>query len=355
METLSSTPWLRRAIVAVLIAGLFLLGFSVLQPFVVPAIWAGILSFVSWPMYLRATAWCGGRRALSALLMTLLLTAAVIVPTGFIVLLVRTEAVDAYGNIQAAIANGVHMPSFLLRLPVVGSWLQDLNTRLSSDPQALRQSLQALFNNSYKEVANILGDVGRNLAKLFITVISLFFFYRDGDRLAQQLHSVLAQILGERVHAYLNAIGETVKAVLISLVLCALAQGVLAGLGYWVAGAPAPVFAAAVTTLAALIPFVVPFVWGGIVIWLFATGHIAAGVGLLLWCVLVVSWVDNLVRPIVISKSTRMPFLLVIFGVLGGLGAFGLVGLFVGPAILAVLVAVWREWLAEYEHPEKAS
>jgi predicted PurR-regulated permease PerM len=135
--------------------------------------------------------------------------------------------------------------------------------------------------------------------------------------------------------------------VVYGLVFAALAQGSLAGFGYWIAGLNAPVFLAALTTLAALIPFAVPLVWGGVALWLLAIGKTGAGVFLLIWGATAVSWVDNVVRPFVISSATRIPFLLVMFGVLGGLAAFGLVGLFVGPVILAVLIAVWREWLAE--------
>jgi predicted PurR-regulated permease PerM len=94
-----------------------------------------------------------------------------------------------------------------------------------------------------------------------------------------------------------------------------------------------------------LIPFGAPLVWGSLGIWLLLTGKVGDGVTLLLWGLLVVSWVDNIVRPLVISSATRMPFLLVVFGVLGGVLAFGLVGLFIGPVVLAVALALWREWL----------
>jgi predicted PurR-regulated permease PerM len=99
--------------------------------------------------------------------------------------------------------------------------------------------------------------------------------------------------------------------------------------------------------MVALIPFVVPFMWGGASLWLLLTGSTVAAIGLFLWGLFAVSWIDNLVRPLVISGATRIPFLLVMFGVLGGLAAFGLVGLFIGPVILGIIVAIWREWLAE--------
>ncbi|MFM7627349.1 MAG: AI-2E family transporter, partial [Gammaproteobacteria bacterium] len=113
------------------------------------------------------------------------------------------------------------------------------------------------------------------------------------------------------------------------------------------AGLPAPAFLGALTFLVGLVPFMVPFVWASASLWLFLTGKTVAAVGLCIWGLTAVSWIDNLVRPLVISGATRIPFLLVMFGVLGGLGAFGLVGLFIGPVILAVSVAIWREWLAE--------
>ena len=176
-------------------------------------------------------------------------------------------------------------------------------------------------------------------------MVTVLFLYRDGESLLRQLRQVLRRLVGARIEGYLGAVGATTKAVVYGLVLTALAQGVLAGLGYWVAGVNAPVLLAALTALIALIPFGTPFVWGSIGVWLLLNGQTAAGFGLLLWGALVVSWVDNLVRPMVISGASRVPFLLVMFGVLGGVAAFGLIGLFVGPVILAVMMAVWREWL----------
>ena len=112
-----------------------------------------------------------------------------------------------------------------------------------------------------------------------------------------------------------------------------------------------PVLLAAVTALIALVPFGAPMIWGSLSIWLLVTGHLLQGAGLVLWGALLVSWVDNIIRPLVISNATRMPFLLVVFGVLGGVLAFGLVGLFIGPVLLAVSLALWREWLEQHQSP----
>ena len=156
--------------------------------------------------------------------------------------------------------------------------------------------------------------------------------------------NVATRWLGEATRGYIQAVGVTVRAVVFGIVLTALAQGVLAGLGYWVAGIPAPALWGVITALISLIPFIGPVVWIGLSLSLLAHGETQAALGLFMWGALVVSSVDNLIRPLVISGPTRIPLLLVFLGVLGGINAFGLIGLFLGPVLLAVSVAIWREW-----------
>jgi predicted PurR-regulated permease PerM len=346
MEAVIPTPGVQRVIVGLMIGGLLLLGYMVLQDFVVPSIWAGILCYSTWAFYLRLTRWCRGNRTLAALLATLLMSAVLVVPMVGLAMLLQAEVAKASREVMAALDHPHSLPAYLQRLPLIGGWLTEFSQRLQNEPQALRTALQSLLNNSYGKLTAIAGDVGRNVIKLLITVFSLFFFYRDGDRLAAQVRGVLVKLVGARAHDYLDSIGRTVKAVLLSLVLCALAQSFLATLGYWAGGVPAPLAAGVVTLVAALIPFAIVVVWGSVVAWLYATGHVTAATALLVWCLTAVTWVDNLIRPLVIGGSARIPFLLVVFGVIGGIGAFGLVGMFIGPVILAVLLAIWREWHA---------
>jgi predicted PurR-regulated permease PerM len=191
-----------------------------------------------------------------------------------------------------------------------------------------------------------LGGIGRNVAKFGLAVFALFFLFRHGVSVLTQFRRVATRWLGEAARGYIHAVGVTVRAVVFGIVLTALAQGTLAGLGYWVAGVPAPALWGVITALVSLIPFVGPVVWIGLSLSLLAHGETQAALGLFLWGALVVSWVDNLIRPLVISGPTRIPFLLVFLGVLGGLNAFGLIGLFLGPVLLAISIAIWREWLA---------
>lgn len=353
IEDLGRAVWLRRLIVTAILVGLVLLSVQVLQPFIVPVIWAVILAFVTWPAHERLVKLCAGRREVAALLMTLTLSAAIIVPIVWFVTLIQTEAMGVYREFSSLLGKGFTLPEFIAQVPLLGSALQDLLERVAHDPTGLDGEIKRLLDQFSGNVADVLGGVGRNIVKLIIAMVSLFFMYRDGEQFAAQVAKLLQQFFGTvRVGHYLVAVGDTVKAVVYGLVLAALAQAVLAGLGYWVAGINAPLFLAAVTFLIALIPFMVPLVWSSASLWLLLKGDSVAALGLFVWGLTAVSWIDNIVRPLVISGATRIPFLLVMFGVLGGLAAFGLVGLFIGPVILAVLIAVWREWLADQRPPE---
>lgn len=348
LADLPSAPWFRRLLVAALILGIVLLTFSVLKPFLVPLIWGAILAYVSWPANRRVLRWVGGRPAVAALITTVLVTLALIIPMIWLILLLRVEALAAYAEVQAFLATKPTLPPALRDLPWVGPWAQELLAELVDNPAALRDQFVFLMEESSVEVSRLIGGVGRNAAKLFFAVLSMFFLLRDGPRVLREVRAILEGILGPSVSDYLDAVGATTQAVVYALILGAIAQGAVAGIGYWIFGLQAPVLLGAVTVLIALIPFGAPVVWGSLSIWMLVTGNIGAGIGLILWGVLLVSWMDNIVRPLVISNATRMPFLLVVFGVLGGVLAFGLVGLFIGPVLLAVTLAIWREWLEEH-------
>jgi predicted PurR-regulated permease PerM len=348
LADLPTAPWFRRLLVAGLILGILLLTFTVLRPFIVPLIWGGVLAYVSWPLHQRFLRLLQGRPGIAASITTLLVTIAIIVPLVWLVLLLRSEAMSAYAEVQAFLASRPSLPPALRDLPWIGAWAQQMLEQLSADPKAISAQFLLLMEESSVQVTRLIGGVGRNAAKLFFAVLSMYFLLRDGPRVLHEARAILEGILGPRVHAYLDAIGSTTQAVVYALILGAIAQGAVAGVGYWIFGVKAPALMGAVTVLIALIPFGAPVVWGSLSIWMMVTGNVWSGIGLLLWGVLLVSWMDNIVRPLVISNATRMPFLLVVFGVLGGVLAFGLVGLFVGPVLLAVSLAIWREWLEEH-------
>ncbi len=346
-----STPvWVRRTLVAGLLGGLLVVGIVVMQPFMVPIAWAAILTYVSWPLHLRVLARLRGRRSWAALVMTLFLTLVLGISLVWLGLMLRAELVDTGRAAAAMLRSGASLPEPIARVPWLGPWLQERLLELGADRAAWGRQLSDFAEQWGGRAMRLAGDLGLNLLRFGFALLTAFFLFRDGDRLLEQLRRILHDLLGDRVQTYFKAVGDTTRAVVYGLLLAALAQGLMAGLGYWVAGVSAPAFWGAATAVVALIPLGAPLIWGSIGVWLLVQGEIGAGVGLLLWGALVVSWIDNLVRPMVISGVANIPFLLVLFGVLGGLAAFGLIGLFLGPVILAVLLALWREWAASNAH-----
>ena len=343
--------WLRRTVLAGLLGGLLLMGFVVVRPFLSASAWAAILVYVSWPLHSRLSAHFGSHRTLASLLMTALLALVLGGLLLWLALLLRTEGMAAARQAAALLQAGVQLPEPIVRIPWLGPWLQDRLLELGADRAAWQRQLSALGEQWGGRAMRLVGDLGLNALRFAVALLTAFFLFRDGDRLLAQLRRVLQGLLGDRVQGYFTAVGDTTRAVVYGLMVAAVAQGLLAGLGYWAAGVDAPAFWGAVTAVVALIPFGAPLVWGSIGVWLLLQAEVGAGVGLLLWGLLAISWIDNLVRPLVISGVAKIPFLLVLFGVLGGLAAFGLIGLFVGPVTLAILLALWREWTAGQAPP----
>lgn len=348
MNKQQATALTRRIVFGAMLIGVLLLAYRVLHLFLVPLAWSIILAYLSWPLFRRLRAVLGDHATAAALLMTLLLSALFVLPLIWLITLLRAEIPAAYqATVEYFNQHPLPLPDNLRRLPWVGPELEKFLAGLPDDRAELRAQLLQWARPWVDSLGSVLGDVGRNLIKFGFALLAVFFVYRDGEHLLHQTRQVARRFLDQRGGAYLSAMADTTRAVLYGLVLTALAQGALAGIGYWGAGVGAPVLLGAITAVAALIPFGTPLVWGSVGLWLIVDGHTFAGIGLLAWGALVVSWVDNLVRPLVISSATRMPFLLVIFAVLGGISGFGLIGLFLGPIIIAVLLAIWREWLDE--------
>ena len=342
----------RSIVPGLALGGLLALAFVVIAPFLAPLAWAGVLGYASWPVAERIRLWCNGRDVLAASICSALAAITLLLPLLWLVWLAQQEFANAYHALQAFLAEPLHIVDKLKNVPVLGSWLSKLQESISNNPQELSAIINTWLADHRNEVAIVVGGIGKNLVKLIFVVVILFFFYRDGTRIARELRHVLARFIGVQAHDYIHAAGTTTRAVVYGVLLTALIQGVLAGLGYWVAGLSSPVIFGVVTAMLALIPFCTPLAWGTAGFWLLMQGQTAEAIGVWIWGAAVVSQIDNILRPIFINSISPIPFLLVLFGVLGGLLAFGLIGLFIGPIVLAVLWAVWREWTAHLHENE---
>ena len=345
MNDFSNTP-IRQLIPGILLAGLLLLGFMVLQAFLLTLIWALIIAYAVWPLYRRLRRRFKDKATLSAAVMTAIIATAIFSLVYWLVALLQDELKIAYQVLVNGLSQETYrLPDFIKRIPWLGNAAQQRLDHLTDNRAEAVTQFAAWAQQWLGKFAGFLGGIGHYVMKLGVILVTVFFCFRDGDDAVKQLQQGLVRFLGKYQHVYLQAAGDTTRAVVYGLVLAALGQGLLAGVGYFVAGVKAPVLFGAVTALLAMVPMGATLVWMPLGIMQLLTGQHWQGVGLLLWGFLAVSTVDNVIRPLVISGAGRIPFLVVLFGVLGGLSAFGAVGLFLGPVILAVLLAVWQAWL----------
>jgi predicted PurR-regulated permease PerM len=280
--------------------------------------------------------------------MTLLVVSIAILPLFWLLVLVQHELFAAYRTFTAYLSQGPHaLPAAIRDLPWAGARLQQSLDRYSADPAALAREASAGLQRWGGELAALLGNVGRNLAKILVSVLTLFFFYRDGGELVDQCKRVAHRFIGNRLNASMRAAGQMTRAVVYGFLITAFAQGLIAGIGYRIVKLEAPILLGALTGLLSTAPvFGTAFVWAPVGIWLIVAGHTWQGVALLAWGAIIVHPTDNVLRPLLISNATHVPFLLVMFGALGGLMAFGLIGVFVGPVLLGVAAGIWADWAA---------
>lgn len=339
----------KRLLLGILLGGLAAGCFVVLRPFAAPIIWAAVLAYVTWPLYRRVRTPLGSFHTTAACLMTLLVSCVVVVPVLWLLVLVQDEFFNAFRLFNAFLAQGPHMlPAAIRNIPWLGERMQAGLDRYAADPASLSRELMQWTQAWASRLTGVLGDVGRNLGKLLLSVLTLFFFYRDGHMLLTQTRRIVRRLFGERLDCYIKAAGVMTRAVLFGFVITAVAQGSIAGIGYLVVGLQAPALLAALTGILSLVPLLgTAFVWGPIGAWLLLTGHVWKGIALIAWGLLLVHPTDNVLRPLLISNATHVPFLLVMLGALGGVAAFGLVGVIIGPVLLGVSVAIWREWAVE--------
>lgn len=341
-------PATRRLLLGTAAIGLALACLWVLRPFIAAILWAGILAYASWPLYLPLRALLRGLNSLAATVMTVVIGCAVVLPVLWILVLVQNELLSAYHQLSAYLAHGSpQLPAFVQRVPWVGQRLQDGLHRLAADPGAIARQTGTWVLSWASQLGSIIGGVGRNLLRLAVTLVTLFFFFRDGESIVMQGRRVLRRLFQDRLESYFVTAGRMTRAVVFGLLVTALAQGVLAGIGYAVIGLQAPVLLGVLTGILSFVPLAgTALLWVPIAIGLMLGSHLVKGVVLLGWGSLLVHPAENVLRPLLISNTMRVPFLLVMFGALGGLAAFGLIGLFIGPVLLAIAMAIWREWAA---------
>lgn len=351
MENWTKEFIIQRLLAITLLVVLFILCFQVIQFFIVPALWAAILAYVTFPIYTFFHEKVRFSSGFSAMIMTVSISLIIGLPLVISLFILQQEALSLFSTLIYRIKAGyLDLPDSIKDLPFIGQQIKDILWQINKNPEGTLEAFRVWVQSHLYYGKLALDVVFSTLAKLGMALMTLFFFYRDGTSLVRQIRQALRNIIGNRIDGYIDSVGTTTSAVVYGIGLTALAQALLAGVGYYFAGAPSPILLTVVTFIIALIPFGTPFAWGAVSVWLLSQGHTVEGISLAVWGTLVISWVDNLIRPIVISGATKIPFIIIFIGVLGGLTAFGFVGLFIGPVVLAIGLAVWREWISQHKN-----
>lgn len=346
LEPPSTARSLRRPLLGLLAAGLTLLCLWVLAPFLASIAWAAILAYVSWPAYRRLRKPFGRSTSAAALIMTVGVTCVLLVPLLWLLVLLRNELIGSLKPITASLAHGAQLlAAAARRIPWLGTLPQEQLNRYLAEPSILVRDSMSLLQAWLGVLASVLGGVGRNVARILLTLLLLFFFYRDGDTITGKLGRAATRLFGSGYARYARTAGATTRAVFFGIILSAAAQGLVAGIGYLLAGLAAPVLLAALTAVLSVIPFVgTALVWLPIAVGLVLAGAWGKGLLLLAWGTLLVHPTDNLLRPLLVSNAARLPFLVVALGAIGGMTAFGLVGVFAGPVLLGLALELSRQW-----------
>ncbi|MCE5185260.1 MAG: AI-2E family transporter [Planctomycetaceae bacterium] len=322
----------------------------ILRSFASAIIWAAVLCFATWPAYELLLKWLGGRRNLAAGLMTLILVLVLLTP--FVIV-----GVSFTDNIQSGLEwlnthkhSGVPaLPEWVSKIPLIGpkaaaSW-QDLS--VNAGPVLERMKPWA-----HKAGLWLLGhsiDFAKGVFYLALSLLIAFFMYRDGRDVALRLSRGFQQISGDYAQRLLEVVTTTVKSVVYGVIGTGLVQGVVAAIGFAVAGVPSPVLLGLLTFFMSFIPAGPVIVWLGAAIHLFAHQRIGWGIFMVLYGILLISSIDNLIKPYIFSRGSKLSFILMLLGMLGGIASFGFIGVFLGPVLLAVGYSLIKEFAQQTE------
>ena len=314
--------------------------------FLSPIAWGAVLAIAEWPLYRRAAMRMPGRPGLVATGFTLATALLVILPLSLAAVTLAQESQGAIEWVQHVQRSGLSQPTWLAGLPLVGGraaawWGQHLGTPQGAD--ALLGGLSA--GSILGWTRSIGGEVAKESALFLITLLALVSLLARGEAIARQAHLVSVRMFGAFGGEFLTRMIAAVRATVNGTVLVSVAEGALIGVGYWIAGVPQPLLFATFTIVLALIPFGAWLAFGLAALILLGTGHVLAGAILFGFGAVVMTIGDNVIQPSVIGSAVELPFLLAMIGAFGGLDQMGLVGLFVGPVVMAALLLVWRQWM----------
>jgi predicted PurR-regulated permease PerM len=350
MQTKSIAPGevARILLLVICIALLLVSSLWILLPFLVAVAWATMMVIATWPILLSVQRSAGGRRWVAVVVMTVLALAIFITPLLAAVSSLFDAAERSPAVLRDLIGRGLGPPpDWVASLPAVGGRIAEKWATLAAGgPEALVETLRPYARSAAASILALTGGAGAMLLQVLLTIVVAAILYTSGEAAARGVLAFAHRIGGERAEETMQLAAKAVRSVALGVLVTALVQSALAGLGLWVAGVPHPGLFTAIAFVLAVAQLGPLLVLMPAVIWLYSTGHAGWGTALLIWSIPVIA-LDNVLRPILIRRGVELPMLLIISGVIGGLIAFGVIGLFVGPVVLAASYTLLRAWIAE--------
>ena len=339
---------MQQAATALLYAALVLLALWVIRDFLPAVGWACVIAIALWPVLrkIESHSWLKGRNTLISAVLTLAIALLVVLPVAMGIGQASHEAHDVIEWIKNVQENGIAMPDIVQHLPfgapqITEWWQANLTQPLRESP-----AMKGLHGEAVMTFGRHFGArAAHGLMVFAFMLVTLFVIFQAGPRLSGALLKGAHRALGSNGAQLLERMASAVRGTVAGLVVVGIGEGALLGLAYEIAGLPHVILLGFVTAVAAMLPFCAPLVFCGAALWLFAQGSVAWAIGLAVFGFVVVFIAEHLVRPVIIGNSTRLPFLLVLFGILGGAETFGLLGLFIGPALMTVLMVLWTDWV----------
>lgn len=334
-----------------------LAGIYFFHGFLVPVLAALVIGFASWPLYrdlLRATR---GNTAVAASLALAAILFFLIVPIFIAVSYAFDELKVWFAWLLEVNRVGAPVPQWIAALPGAGDWLAEQWARHIGAPGAIGELTQivsgANIGNIYRALMAAGGGAFHLLLTLLFMLIALFFVYKDGAAFVAQIDLIGERILPTRWERISRVVPATISSTVTGMTLIAIGEGIVLGIAYWIAGVPSPVTFGVLTGIMALIPGGAPLSFTLVSIYLVADGLPIHGLALFVWGTVELFIVDKTLRPRLVGGPIKLPFLPTFFGLVGGVKTMGFLGLFIGPVLMALLVAIWREWLREVKEEEK--
>ncbi|MCG2575687.1 AI-2E family transporter [Dechloromonas sp. XY25] len=336
----------QMALVVLLIIGCI----ALLLPFIGAVLFAFVIWMCSWRFYAeKLLPRLAGRDTLGASLMTLGLVLVMLLPMLFLAGSLASGANQLIDFLKDYLEQGLpsHAPSWLSGLPVVGSEIDASWHRVARSRAELTALLGQLVAPA-RQFALVLGGIVANgLLQLALVLFVVFFLYRDGTAISQALYVGARKLGGELGEDMLDKARGTVVGVMLGIVGTAAAQGTVAMIGFLIAGVPTAMLLGFATFFLSMIPIGPPLIWGGAAAWLYNDGQTGWAIFMVLYGLLVISSIDNFVKPILIARGAGLSILLIALGVLGGVLVFGFIGIFLGPVLLALGDMLLQRWLRE--------